>query len=278
MKNLLIFFAKYNFFFLFVFLEVICVILITQNNSYQSATILNSANSISGNFYSALANTKEYFDLKDENTRLAAQNAMLFQRLKETYDVIPLNMKNVSDTLYRQKYSYLVGKVINNSTNRRNNYITLNIGKKQGVTEGMGVFCPMGIVGVVKNTSANFSSCMSFLHKDVMFNCKLKRDGTFGPLRWEGDDYRFAYMYDIPTHARIVSGDSVVTSSLSGLFPEGIAVGTIQEYRRRAGESTYTLKIRLSTDFKKLNHVFILKDIYKPERDSLELNSQKEQK
>jgi rod shape-determining protein MreC len=278
MKNLLIFFAKYNFFFLFVLLEVICVFLISQNNSYQSSSILNTANGISGNFYTALANTKEYLDLKGENDKLMLQNAMLMQRLKETYDVIPLNESKISDTLYRQKYSYITGKVINNSTNRRSNYITLNIGKRQGVMEGMGVFCPMGVVGVVKATSENFSSCMSFLHKDVMFNCKLKRDGTFGPLRWEGDDYRFAYMYDIPTHARIVSGDSVITSSLSGLFPEGIHVGTIHEYGRRAGEATYTLKIKLSTDFKKINHVFVLKDIYKPERDSLESNSEKEPK
>lgn len=233
---------------------------------------------MSGSFYTLLANSKEYFNLKEENDRLAQQNAILLQRLQETYDVIPLNINKISDTLYRQKYSYLNGKVINNSTNRRSNYITLNIGKKQGVTEGMGVFCPMGVVGVVKNTSDNFSSCMSFLHKDVMFNCKLKRDGTFGPLRWEGDDYRFAYMYDIPTHARIVSGDSVITSSLSGLFPEGIHVGTIYEYKRRPGEATYTLKIKLSTDFKKINHVFVLKDIYKPERDSLEINSEKEPK
>jgi rod shape-determining protein MreC len=278
MKSLLVFFAKYNFFFLFVVLEVVCVFLISQNNSYQSSSILNSANNISGNFYTALSNTKSYLDLKDENDRLAMQNAVLMQRLKETYDVIPLDIKKVSDTLFRQKYSYLVGKVINNSTNKRSNYITLNIGKNQGVAEGMGVFCSMGVVGVVKTCSNNFSSCMSFLHKDVMFNCKLKRDGTFGPLRWEGDDYRFAYMYDIPTHARIVSGDSVITSSLSGLFPEGLHVGTIQEYKRRAGEATYTLKIKLSTDFKKLNHVFVLRDIYKPERDSLETNSQKEPK
>ncbi len=237
---------------------------------------MNSANRLSGNFYAALANGKEYLNLKEENERLAKENATLHQRMKEAYAIIPLQTIKVKDTLFRQEYSFATGKVINNTTNKRSNYFTLNIGKNQGVTEGMGVFCNMGVVGVVKNVSANFSSCWSFLHKDIMFNCKLKRDGTYGPLKWEGDDYRFAYMYDVPTHARILTNDSVVTSSLSGLFPEGIPVGTIEEYKRRAGESTYTLKIKLSTDFKKLNHVYVLNSILKAERDSLENESQKE--
>lgn len=278
MRNLFLFFVKYNFFFLFILLEVICVFLITQNNSYQGAVILNSANAVSGNFYKAIANTKEYLALKEENDRLVRENAMLYQRLRSAYDVIPLNVTTVKDTLYRQQYSYIAGKVVNNTTNRRSNYILLNVGTAQGVVEGMGVFCPMGIVGVVKHASPNFSSCMSFLHKDIMFNCKLKRDGTYGPLKWEGDDYRYAYMYDVPTHAHIVSGDSVVTSALSGLFPEGIPVGTIEEYKRRAGESTYTLKIRLSTDFKKINHVYVLNNLLKTERDTLEAKSIKEVK
>jgi rod shape-determining protein MreC len=276
MRNLYLFFVKYNFFFLFVLLELICIFLITQSNGYQGSVILNSANNVSGNFYKAISSSKDYFNLKDENDRLAAENAMLYRRMRDAYDIIPLNVKTVKDTLYRQQYSYISGKVVNNTTNRRSNYITLNIGKDQGVVEGMGVFCPMGIVGVVKNTSSNFSSCMSFLHKDVMFNCKLKRDGTYGPLKWEGDDYRYAYMYDIPTHADIRKGDSIVTSSLSGLFPEGLPVGIIETSERKGGESTYTLKVRLSTDFRKVNHVYILNNLLKVERDTLEFNSQKE--
>jgi rod shape-determining protein MreC len=278
MRNLVLFFIRYHFFFLFLLLELFCIYLITLNNSYQSATIIHSANEMSGKFYSSIADGKEYLALKEENDRLSRENAILFGKLKDGYNIIPLNLREIKDTLYRQEYSYITGKVVNNTTNRRSNYITLNIGKNQGVTEGMGVFCSMGVVGVVKSTSPNFSSCWSFLHKDIMFNCKLKRDGTYGPLKWEGDDYRFAYMYDVPTHARIITGDSVVTSSLSGLFPEGIPIGTIEEYKRRAGESTYTLKIKLATDFKKINHVYVLHNILKAERDSLEAESQKEPK
>lgn len=62
----------------------------------------------------------------------------------------------VSDTLYRQKYIFLSAKVINNSVNRRDNYLTINIGKNQGAIKDMGVFNNEGLVGVVKRCECKF--------------------------------------------------------------------------------------------------------------------------
>jgi rod shape-determining protein MreC len=158
--------------------------------------------------------------------------------------------------------------------NKRRNFLTLNIGSGQGITQDMAVMSNEGIVGIVTNVSENFASVMSILHKDVRVSCQLKKDRSYGPLIWDGKDYRYCLLTDIPTHARIKAGDSVITSELSGIFPEGILVGTIADYERRQNEDFYTARVKLSSDLKKVNHVYVIKNKFKTERDSLEKISQ----
>ncbi len=274
MKNLINFIYKHNFFFVFVALEVICVFILMKNNGYQGSSLINSSNKVSANVYKISSNTKEYLLLQDENERLAKENVYMLNRLKMGYAAIPLKTYIKNDTLYKQVYQFIGGKVINSSINKRNNYLTLNIGKEQGVTQDMAVIANDGIVGIVKDVSQNFSSIMSILHKDVRVNCQLKKEGIYGPLIWDGADYRFSNLIDVPTHAKLKKGDTVITSSLSGIFPEGIMVGFVDSWERKQNESFYTVKVRLSADFKKVNHISVIKNNYKTEKDSLETISQ----
>ena len=263
MRNLLAFITRHHFIFIFLLLEVVCVLFMVKNNGYQGSHILNSSNLVVAKTYQAVANTKEYFSLKQENDRLALENSILRNLLKSNYSAIPLVEYKRNDTLYKQQYTYVSARVLNISVNRRRNFITLNAGSEQGITRDMAVMSPDGIVGIVSNVSANFSSVLSLLHKDVRVNCQLKRDGSYGPLMWDGTDYRHCLLTDIPTHARIKIGDTVVTSELSGIFPEGLMVGTIENYERRINESFFTCLVRLSADFKKANHVYVIKNIFK---------------
>lgn len=247
-----------------------------QNNGFQGSHVLNSSNMAVANVYQSAANTKEYFYLKQENDKLALENSVMRNFMKSNYAVVPLTEFIKKDTVYKQQYSYISAKVVNSSVNKRRNFLTLNIGSNQGIAQDMAVMTSNGIVGIVTNVSANFATAMSLLHKDVRVNCQLKKDGSYGPLIWDGADYRYCMLTDIPTHAKLKKGDTVITSELSGIFPEGIMVGTIESYERKPNESYFTVKVRLSADLKKVNHVHIIKNKFKVERDSLELNTQKQ--
>ena len=192
-----------------------------RHNGYQGSHVLNSSNRVVANVYTAAANTKEYFSLRDENDRLANENAILRNLLKSNYSVLPLTEYEKYDTLYKQQYTYLNAKIVNSSVNKRRNFLTLNIGSNLGITRDMGVVSSNGIVGKVTDVSDNFSSVMSLLHKDSRVNCQLKKDASYGPLIWDGKDYQYCLLTDIPRHAKIKKGDTVVTSELSGIFPEG---------------------------------------------------------
>lgn len=280
MRTLISFLIRNYYYLLFIFLQVICILLIAKNKNFQSTHIINSSNALSAETFQAVSNTKEYLSLKEENLKLARENVGLLNIIRSrSYELIQIATLTKNDTLYKQKYIFTQAKVINNSSNLRSNYITLNIGSEQGITHDMAIINSEGIVGVVKDVSKNFSSALSILHKDVKVNCMLKKDGAYGPLSWEkDDDYTSATITDIPIHAKIKTGDTIVTSALSSIFPEGIMVGFVKSFERKSGDAFYTVKVNLSTNFKKLNHVYIIKNVFKAEQDSLEFKSQKHDK
>jgi rod shape-determining protein MreC len=248
------------------------MVLIMNNRSVQSTAIFNSSNAMSANLYSAVANTKEYLSLKEENRRLADEVAFLRNQLKSSYDIIgmqaPQFMKH--DSLFRKKYFFKNAKVINGTTNLNKNFLTLNIGSKEGIEQDYAIINSQGVVGVVKDVSPNFCTALSVLHTEQVVNCKIKKDGVFGPLSWDGKDYRYSHMTEVPTYSKVAKGDTIVTSSLSSIFPEDIMVGIVESVIRKPGEAFYTLTVRLNTDFKKLNYVTIVGNKYKDEQDSLE--------
>lgn len=278
MRNLVRFFIRYHFLFAFLLLEFVCVLLMYYSRSYQSSGLLNSSRGIAANIYTSISNVKEYLLLRDENQKLIYENAQLKNKLRSALDFVSTTEFTVKDTIFRVKYNYIAAKIVNNSYNLRSNYITINAGEKQGIKRDMAIINSQGIVGLVKDVSDNFASCLSFLHKDVRVNCQLKKDGSYGPLIWEGGDYSIATLTDIPLHAKIAIGDTVITSPLSDIFPEGIAVGKVLSFERKPNEALYTVSVKLTTEFNKLNHVFVIRNFYKSEQDSLELKSQIQEK
>jgi rod shape-determining protein MreC len=274
MRNLIVLIWKNYFFFLFVLLETLCVYLVIQSNYYQKATAVNSANALSAGILQTSNNIESYFYLKSENENLARENALLRSRILESYSMIVHDLKTVSDTVLRQKYTFTSAKVVNNSTNDRNNYITLDKGSDQGIRHNMAVISSTGVVGQVKEVSKNFCTVMSLLHSKTTISASIKRDGSYGPLTWDGSDYAYATLSDIPTHVKMIQGDTIVTSAYSPTFPQNIMIGTVESFIREKGKYFYTVKVKLSTDFKKISHVYIVNNIFKEEQESLEAKSQ----
>lgn len=274
MRNLIVFIWKNYFFFLFLSLETSSVYLIVQNNSFQKAGFISSTNNVTGTIFLAYNDVNQYLHLTATNKELANENAMLRQNAISSRRKLSIDSTLVDDVMYKQRYVYISAKVVNNSTNRRSNYLTLNVGSKQGIKADMAVISSSGVVGIIKDVSENFCSAMSLLHKDTKISSKIKKEGSFGPLYWEGEDFRYATLGDIPTHVRLIKGDTIITSAYSSIFPEGISVGTVDSFEKKSGEYFYTVKVKLSTEFKKLDYVYIIKNIEKQEQDQLENKSQ----
>ena len=197
------------------------------------------------------------------------ENARLREQLAESYISYTDEEFVREDTVYKQRYDYTEAAILKNSWSQQNNYIMINKGLLHGVKPDMAVISPQGIVGVVVNSTTNFSTIMSVLHSDSRNSVKIKRTNTNGTLVWDGGDYRYASVVDIPTTHKLYKNDTIVTSGMANDFPEGIMVGYIESLKLIQGSGFYKVKIRLATDFNKLAHVYIINNRFKEEQDSL---------
>ena len=266
MRQLFAFLIKNYFFFLFVLLEIIAFVMIANNSFYQGARMLNTANQLTGNVYQSYNDIFDYLYLKQNNRILAEENANLRAMIEKSYVKFTTSEIVIHDTLYKQQYNYIDAKVISNSTGKRSNYLMLNKGYNQGIRNNMAVVSSNGIVGIVNGVSGNFSSVMSLLHSEIKISAKLKKSNATGSVTWEGGSYKKGNFADIPSHIRIMTGDTVITSGFSLDFPEGIVIGTVAEYKLNTGDNFYKIKINYSTDFNKLDYVYIVKNMFKDEQ------------
>ena len=135
------------------------------------------------------------------------------------------------------------------------NYITIDKGEKDGLQTEMGVVNGNGIVGIVYLTSDNYSVVIPVLNSKSNISCKIKKSDYFGFLKWEGGSSEYAIVKDMPRHSLFSLGDTVVTSGHSAVFPGGIPVGTVEEMTDSQDGLSYQLKVKLFTDFGRLDEV-----------------------
>lgn len=268
MRNLWLFLINYYAFFIFLFLEIICFILIINNNNYQGSSVINSANDISGNIYTTVSNLNSYLHLREINDSLVRENS----RLKNLTTFIPKDSSQSNLFIRDTNLRFIPARVVNNSVIYRNNYLTLNKGRESGIHKNMGVICSSGIVGIVKDVSEHFCTVISLLHKDIRISAKINKSNEFGSLVWNGTNPFAATLIDIPTHIRINKGDLISTTGFSSIFPEGVPIGHVESFGLKKGEDFLSINVNLSTDFSRLSNVYIIDNALASEKLMLENN------
>lgn len=242
---------------------------ITQSNAFVGRVL-----AMESDFYDYLNLKSMNQELVRENLALQHSNNLLRDKVKDlshdTTYVERLMMKHL-DTL-----SLIPAQVVNNSIHLRNNIITLNKGRLDGVRDEMGVVCGTGIVGIVYDASDHFSLVLPILNSHSSISCRLRGTDYFGQLVWKGGSALDAYLQDIPRHAKFCIGDIIETSGYSSVFPAGIFVGKVSQVLNSKDGLSYELKVRLSCDMASLRDVCIIDNPYKEELDTLFQQGRKE--
>jgi len=254
MRNIILFFAKHGSTFLFLLLEIICFSLIVNYNSSQRSIYLNSANIISGNLFAEKQRFLDFFSLSEQMDSLQQENAKLMRRVlyHEGYGESP----EIDSSDFN--YSLIPAQIINQTTQSRNNYLTINKGTLNGISEDMGVINDNGLIGIVQNSNSKFSRVISILNSKSRISARIKNKGHFGNLVWNNLDTERMELEAIPTHAAVAIGDTIVTSGYSTMFPQGIQIGFIETFNTRKGASNYTITVKLNNDFSKGNRVYVI--------------------
>ncbi len=258
---------------LFLLLLVISLSLTIQSHSYHKSKMISSANFFTGGIYEKINNIDEYFHLKSQNDELAQENARLKSLLFNQKDTTKL--PQIDSIKGVKKTDIIVSKVIRNSYNVHENYLTIDNGSASGIKPNMGVINSAGIIGIVDNTSKNYSTIISILNVKSQINAKIKKSNHFGSLVWRGKSTGFVQLIDVPRLAGVRKGDTIVTGGQSIIFPENIGIGTIEKVYIDDETNYYTLDIKLFNDMTNLGHVYIIKNKDAEEITNLENQTKK---
>lgn len=272
MVNIIDFFIRHKNTLLFVFLMLISLILTSQAHSYQKSKIISSTNFVTGGIYTFSNNIDSYFGLKDANQRLIDENKELRQQLlnKSKGSTAPLFLPD--STGYMADFVVHKANVISNHYNQLDNYILIDKGLRDGLSEDQGVVTSKGIVGIIEKSSRNYSRIISILNGNLAINAQLKRSNHFGTLTWPGGDPNLVKLMDIPRLAKVEIGDTIITNGRSLIFPKGIAIGKVEDYKLDDDEDYFVLDVRLFNDMTNIGNVYIIQNNSKAEIDSLRIN------
>jgi len=269
MRNLLNFLIRHNNLIFFLILEGIAFYFLTTSNSYHNSQAVKGIRGMSVKIETKISNARNYINLRDINENLAAENIALKNSIENLIKKEDSEFYSVLDSGYNQQYIYTSAEVISNSVNRQKNFFTLNKGLNQGLAVDMAVIVSNGVAGVIVGCSDNFAVAMSLLNLDFKLSVRIKSNGYFGSLTWDGRDYLHAVLNEIPQHILINVGDTIETTGYSAVFPEGVMIGTISDFEKSKSDF-YKITIRLFPDFKKLHYVDIIGNMKKTEQLELE--------
>lgn len=270
MQNLLKFLKKIRVFLLFIALQIFALSMIISHNVYHRSVYFNSTNWFIGNTFSIKNSITQYFDLRRQNDLLVQENTELRKQLRVSYLIRDNKEYKFNDSVYQQVFEYVSANVISYTNSLKDNYITLDKGSKQGIEKGMGVFSPQGVVGIVDHVTPNFSLVKSFLHSKSRISTVIRKSNTVGSAIWDGKDFRYGQLLDIPLHVKLKKGDTLITSKFSIIFPEGIPVGYIEDFNTNETKTFFECRFRFAVDFSNIPVVYVSKNLIKKELDEIE--------
>ena len=243
---------------------------------------LGMANELTGWMNSKYSKVDNYFHLNQESDRIHRLNDSLINLLKGNFlnpdtAIRPAQDSLPFDTLgHRRRYIWREAQVVSNSVSSERNYIQINRGSKQGIRDNMGVLnSDLSLVGIVVNTSENFSQVMSLLHVKNNVNAIMKRSGNSGTVSWDGKNPLYLTMTGVPASDSIARGDTVLTGTYSLSFPPLKMVGTVESIVKDNSSSFYVLKIKTAANFENLQHVFVVENLQSDEQGKLDKETRK---
>ena len=281
MRNLIQFLWKYSVFFLFLLLEIGSFSLYLHHHHYPQTIFLSSANGVTSRTLNISNEVKQFIHLRSVNAFLSEENVKLNNRLTELESALMDVRRSYADSIIlrpqgQSQIRYLSARIVNASTNRTRNYLTLNRGSEDGIRPDMGVVSGTQVVGIVKSVSEHFCVVLPLIHPSIGISCKLKSNNYVGVLRWEPGDASFGLLDDVARHVDVSRGDSIVTSGYTSIFPEGFYVGKVSDYHLEEGAPYYRILVDLGVDYHTLSHVEIVDNDYYEEQRDLEIESEKE--
>lgn len=264
MQQIINFLIRYKNTIFFLLLLSISLFFTIQSHSYHKSKFVSSANFITGGLYDWANDMGSYLYLGEYNERLVRENEYLRSLLYKKNAVDPVSVR-IDSVSYNNPYTLYSAEVISNNYSKMDNYLLLNGGENDGIKGDLGVITSKGIVGIVEETSNNYTRVLSILNSNSAINVRLKKSNHYGTLVWNGEDPNVVQLTYVPKIADVQKGDTVITGGKSFIFPEGIPVGIVHKYHLNKDDNYYDIDVQLFNDMTNIGYVYIIENNNKEE-------------
>ena len=180
-------------------------------------------------FYESIKNKSYIKDVKKENLTLREkieflENQLLkYKQEKETYNQF-VNQKdrisvfNIGDTI--------IANVIHSANFFNNKYISINVGKEDGIIDNMAVLSSEGVVGQIIKVEENNSVVMLITDPKSRIPAFTEKTNENGVVisNEEDEDLKFAPYNEYSTP---IDGEYLFTSGFDGIFPRNIPIAKL---------------------------------------------------
>ena len=207
-----------------------------------------------------------YDEMSTDLSELEKEVATLENELRQAEDAIRENEQLrilLGLQAKRQDFVFESARISSRSNSNWESMLTLSKGSRHGVAAGDCVVTETGaLVGIVEQVSQSFSIVSTVKNTSFEMGGIIPRTDSAGIL--EGD---FALMSDgklkfnyLSESTQMVTGDEVITSGLSDLYPSGLVVGRVESVFADPSGMTQYAVIAPEVAFDELIEVFIIKE------------------
>lgn len=272
MRNFIAFFRRFRVFLVFLLLQLFALGSYFSVVSYPRTKFFNSSTRVFASFLELERNITKYLYLDAENKKLQSENALLMQQLPESYISIDSRTKKINDTLLKLGYERIPATVINATSSHKNNYFTIDGGRKKGIQPKMGVVSSEGVVGIVYSVSDHYAIVKSILTTDINISAYIDGVKAHGLIKYLSINPRRVNLTGISNDIRIKKSAQVLTYGSGGYFPPNTPIGNVEKIESVEGKPLWDITVRLKQDMRRLHYVYVIKNIHQLELNDLESN------
>lgn len=191
-----------------------------------------------------------------ENRNLEAEIVRLRREL--------FRLRNVEDELERlaealdyarfQEGELQVANIVYSDVRSTSRTLVLFVGEATA-QRNQPVVAPQGLVGRVVTTAGSYAKVQLVTDRSATVGAMIERTRRQGLVR--GTDRSWLELDYVPLQADVTTGDRVVTSGIDGVYPRGLAVGTITSVEP-GSELFHRIRLRPAVDFSRLDQVYLM--------------------
>lgn len=195
--------------------------------------------------------------LRQRATQLMLENSQLREAYLENF-----RLRRMLDYRQREPLQFRAARVLSAERSRTPNTVVIDLGKQDNMRVNMPVVTPEGLAGKIYRVHDRTSLVQLMLDRNFSVSARAQGGRVLGIVSWS--DTRGLEMTGVPRNAVLQTGDLVVTSDYSALYPPGLRIGKIQQPSFEKGEPFMRIPLEPAVQFNSLEEVFVI--ITPPER------------